>query len=262
MSVSTGSLSKSDLYSIYGIVQNTMLGFSKSIVSEVLKESFSQDSFYHYVEDDFGFAQVTDLTGKDLKVGLHDDASTRIFIGEPYRYDQKYFPAILIKGGSFKSVPISFNQNKELVQYKSVRYTDGYGNVKIFSTPEYFDMAGAWEGEVNVEIVAGDMSARDELVSLVAILLETVHQEQLIKSGCFFKPLSISSPTETDDSKDKLYRQVISLPVRTEWRRRIPIESILQRINFCVSFGNLAANIFAPAINLAINNVVELTDVI
>lgn len=260
MSVSTGSLSKSDLYGIYGIVQNTMLGFSKAMIAEVLKESFKKDSFYHYTEDDYGFPKVVDQKGLDLKAGLHDDSSTRIFIGEPYRYDQKYFPAILIRGGSFRYVPISFSRNKDLVQYKSVRYLDGYGNEKIFSTPQYFDMAGAWEGEVNVEVVAGDISARDDLVQLVAALIEIIHHDHLIKSGVFTKPLSISAPTETDDSKDKLYRQILTIPVRCEWRRKIPIETILERIEVCVSFGDLAAKVFVPAINLAIADTLELID--
>jgi hypothetical protein len=256
----TGSLIKTDLYGLNHIVQNTMLSFSKNLLVELLRESFSKDSFYHYVSDDFGYPHVTDQTNLSLSAGLHDDATTRIFIGESYRYDQKYFPAILVKGGGFRYVPISFNRNKGVVQYKSLRYEDGYGNVKIFSTPQYFDMAGAWEGDINIEVIGGDQSSRDELLEIVAALIEIVHHDHMIKSGVFSKPLSISSPTETDDSKDKLYRATITVPVRTEWRQQIPIETVLDQINFCIDFGSLASTQFIPAANLAVRTKISIDD--
>lgn len=237
-----------------------MMAYAKNLIVELLRESFSLDSYYHYVNDDFGFAKTPKQTNLTLDAGLHDDATTRIYIGEPYRYDQKYFPAVLVKAGSFRYVPISFSRNKGVVQYKSMRFVDGYGNVKIFSTPSYFDLAGAWEGEINIDIVAGDLSSRDEITETIAALIEIVHHDHLIKSGVFTKPLSISAPTEKDDSKDKLYMCTVSLPIRTEWRQQIPIETILDQINFCVDFGSFLSDTFTPAINLAIRDKITIED--
>src|SRR5271169_1238633 len=129
--MSSNNFFKSDLYGIYNIVQASMIVYPKEIIIATLRDFFSRDSYYHYSKDQWGFANTTDHTdlppGADLPSGAGADPmlsntinlSTRLFIGENYRYDGIYYPAILIKSGGTKYVPISINREQSGVQYES-----------------------------------------------------------------------------------------------------------------------------------------------
>lgn len=256
----TGSIIKTDLYSINNIVQNTMLSYAKDLFIETLREAFSQDSFFHYVRDQWGFPFTPDHTDLPSESGINDDLTTRIFIGEAYRYDVKYYPALLIRGGGFRYVPISMSRNEGLVKYRATRIVDGYGHVKIFSEPSYFSLSGAWEGQITIDILAGDLTARDYLVDIISALIEIVYFHDFKNSGVFVKPISIGSPSEKDDGNDKIYMQTITCDVRTEWRQNIPVDTIIDAITFCVDFGNLQTTPPALAANLQVNGFVELLE--
>jgi len=58
----TANSFKSDLYAIYHYVQQTMLVHPKEVLIQTLRDLFSQDSYYHYVRDEWGFPKVTDHT--------------------------------------------------------------------------------------------------------------------------------------------------------------------------------------------------------
>lgn len=258
----TGSIVKTDLYAIHNIVQNTMMSYAKELFIETLREEFSKDSYYHYVRDAWGYPKTPDLTDVPIESGLNDDVTSRIFIGEAFRYDMKFFPAILVRAGGFKYVPISINKNEGVVKYKAISIFDGYGNEKIYTTPSHFELAGAWEGNISIDILSGDIKARDDLAEIVSAILNITNFKTMTNAGVVVKPTSIGSPSEIDDYKDKVYKISISCDVRTEWAQHIPINSIVETIMFCIEFGSLESTPPRIAPNLEIHTTLELIDMI
>ena len=64
------------------------------------------------------------------------------------------------------------------------------------------------------------LRARDDLVELIGMCFTEVHFETLHQIGIIVKPISVSGTSETDDRNDKLFRQTLTLDIRTEWRTR------------------------------------------
>lgn len=257
----TGSTVKTDLYGIFDYVQNTGSSFSKEVIIETLREFFSQDSYYHYQRDVWGFPKTPNHEGLNLEAGYQDDISTRLFIGEKYRQDAIFYPCLLIKSGGSRSIPISFNREKGSVQWQAIQYMDGYGNTKIISTPSHYIQAGAWEGTISIDIQTRSLKARDELGDLVALAFVDTYFEDLMNSGVIIKGVSRSGASEADDRYDKLFTETITLDIRTEWRRHIPITTTIDVIKICLEIGHFESNqqfVAAPA--LTINTTLELAD--
>jgi len=260
----SGNIWKSDLYGLHNYTQNTLVSYPKQLFIETLREFFSQDSYYHYQRDEWGYAKVPDHTDLEPDAGLNDDVTTRIFIGEAYRYDVIYYPALLVKAGSFRSVPISMNRNKGVVQWGHTRIIDGYGNSTIFSTPEAFVQSGAWEGQISIDIETRSMRSRDELSDLICIaFVDTVHDD-LKNAGVLIKSGSpqLSSPSEGEDRNDKLFKQTVTFDIRGEWNRRIPTGNVIDVISLCVDLGNLATTPPDIGENIRISTTIELLDAI
>lgn len=251
-----------------------MLLYPKEIIIATLRDFFSKDSYYHYSKDQWGFANTTDHTdlppGADLPSGpgAHPELSpsnilsTRLFIGENYRYDGIYYPAILIKSGGSRYVPVSINRNQGSVQWENILFEDGYGNERVVNRPKSFVTAGAWEGSIIIDVLTRSLRARDELVELVAMCFTEIHFDSLYDVGLIVKPINIGSATETDDRNDKLFRQSLTLDIRTEWRREIPISSIIDAIVFSVEFADLENPNAPVASNLTIHTEVNVVDVL
>jgi hypothetical protein len=257
----TSDLQRSDLYGIYNIVQNTLMSYPKELIISVLREEFAKDSYYHYVSDEFGYPKVVDLTDVPLNAGFQDDLTTRIYIGEVFHFNGIFYPSIFVKMTGARSVPVSFNRNKEVVQNEKILVIDGYGNEKEYYIPKYIDLAGAWEGTISIDISTRDIYTRDNLISILMMMFVDVRFETLRKAGVLIKsgqPV-LSGVTETDDrQQDKLYKATITIDVRTEWRRLIPIGSIIERINFCIDFINPSTQLPSP--NLQINSYTSILD--
>lgn len=251
--MATGSFFKSDLYKIHSIVQNSMTLYPKELVVAQLRDFFSHDSYYRYNFDHWGYPQTPDHTDLPLDAGIHDNITTRLFIGESYRFDVIYYPAIIVRHGGSTSVPISINRETANIKWGYMVFEDGYGNIKTFPTPEHFIFAGAWEGSINIDIVARDLRARDDLVDLVSLLFVDIAYNDLVKAGLVVKGVSSGPPSETDDRNDKLFRQTITLQIRSEWRRNIPIGNIIEIINMSVEFGRTDPITAPIAPNLTIN---------
>jgi hypothetical protein len=254
----TGYINKTDIYAIHGIIQNVMLSHPKALIIETLRDEFSRDSYYHYVRDNWGFPETPDMTGKPVESGLKDDVATRLFIGEAFRNDVKFYPSIVVRAGGFRSVPISMSRNEGVLQYKATRYFDGYGNERIVSEPDYFSLAGAWEGQILIEVTAEGTQARDHLVEAVSAILTITNFKVIANAGVVIKPLSGGATSEVDDGKHKLYKQVITCDIRTEWNQIIPVNTILQTISFCVDFGNLSVTPPTLAPNLEGKTLIEI----
>lgn len=271
--MSSNNFFKSDLYGIYNIVQASMLVYPKEAVIDILRNFFSRDSYYHYSRDQWGFAATTDHTdlppGADLPSGpgSHPELNsnpvlpTRLFIGENYRYDAIYYPAILVKNGGSRYVPISINREQGSVYYSETIFEDGYGNQTLVRKPHSFITAGIWEGSVVVDVYSRSLRARDDLAELVGMCFAEVNFDTLHEVGIIVKPPVIGAPSEGDDRNDKLFRQSITLDVRTEWRREIPINNLIDAILFTVNFGGLTEN--SPnAANLTINTETSIVDML
>lgn len=260
--MATNNFFRSDLQNIYNIVQSSFLVYPKEIIISVLKDFFSKDSYYHYAKDEFGFAKTVDHTDLPINAGLYDDSTTRIYIGEYYRFDAIYYPAILVKSGSFKYVPLSAYREGGATIYESTVYEDGYGNQKIINTPKSFLFAGTWEGSVSLDIFTRSLRARDDLAELLAIYFSDIGFETLKKAGVVVKPPDIGAPSESEDRNDKLFRQSITLNIRTEWRREIPVSNIIDTIFFSLDLVNLEDPNSTIDPNFTINTVTSLNDMI
>ena len=241
-----------------------MILYPKELVIAQLRDFFSNDSYYHYVHDQYGFPQTPNQTNLPQDVGFHDNITTRLFIGESYRFDVIYYPAIIVRHGGSTSVPISINREEAGVKYTYMTFIDGYGNQVVFPTPEYFIFAGAWEGQINIEVLAKDLRARDDLVDLVSLLFVDIAFKDLQKAGLIVLGTSIGATTETDDRNDHIFKQTITLKIRSEWRRHIPIGNIIEIINTSVEFGRInPPNPPGPiATNLTINTSQTLTELL
>jgi len=257
--MATNNLFKTDLYKIHNVVQNSMIVYPKERIISVLRDHFSLDSYYHYSKDEWGFPNTVDHTDLPLGAGLIDDTTTRVFVGENYRQDVIYYPAILVKHGGSRSVPISINREEGAVQWQFREFDDGYGNIVFFKTPKCFLFQGAWEGTITIEIQTRSIRSRDDLAEIIALCLTDITFKSLQKSGVIIKPISIGAPTESDDRNDKLFRQNITLEIRTEWRREIPIGNLVEIINFSMDFADVI-NSSPTAQNLAINTNFRLLD--
>jgi len=254
--MTTGNAFRSDLYKIHNIIQSSMIVHPKEMVISVLRDFFAKDSYYHYVKDVWGFANTPDETGMALEAGLHDNnTTTRIFIGENYRYDVIFYPAILIKSGGSKYVPISINRESGGIQYQPIIFDDGYGNESTISVPKSFITAGAWEGSIVIDVFTRSLRSRDDLLELIGMCFTEIYFDVLYRAGIIVKPPSISGPSEQDDRNDKLFKGTVTLDIRTEWRREVPIETFIDAILFTVEFSDAQNPLLPIDPNFTINTV-------
>lgn len=237
-----------------------MILFPKEIVIQTLRDYFSKDSYYHFVADEWGFPKTPDHTDLPTAAGLHDNVTTRLFIGESYRQDIVFYPALIVRHGGANYVPISFNRERGTVQWDYQTYEDGYGNVTQFRVPKYFIFAGAWEGSLSIDIFTRSLPARDNLCELVSLLFTDIEHHNLEKSGLFIKSIQAGSVSESDDRNDKLYRQSITLNFRSEWKRHIPVGNVVEIINLAVDFQRLDVPDAPVAANLKITEEFTLTE--
>ncbi len=259
--MSTNNFFRSDLPRIHHVVQNAMIVYPKQLVIAVLRDYFEDDTYYHYVKDVWGHPNVVGVTDLPTDAGINDSLTTRLFIGENYRDNAIFYPAILVKHGGSKSVPISINREEGTIAYEIRTFDDGYGNLTFFKNPKSLIFAGAWEGSITIDIMTRSLPSRDELVQEVALCFTDITFKLMQKAGIICKPLDVSAPSETDDRNGKLFRQTITLPIRSEWRREIPVNNVLEVINFSLDFSDLSSENPVVAQNLTINTTINLLDI-
>jgi hypothetical protein len=258
----TNNFYRSDLPGLNYIMQNSMIVFPKEIVVATLREFFNKDSFYHFVYDEYGFPKTPDQTDLPQDAGYHDDRSTRLFIGESYRYDVVFYPAIIVRHGGARFVPLSFNNERSSIQWDWDVYKDNFGNIKTFKVPQSFIYAGGYEGTITIDIMTRSLRSRDDLIELVTILFEDVERGNLQNAGFFVKGVSAGAGTETEDRNDKLFKQTVSITYRSEWRRNIPIRNVLEVLNFVIDFRDLSNPNSQVAPGLEINYQQTLVEIL
>ena len=256
-----GNSTRTDIYSLFNYYSSSPLVHPKELIIETLRKLFSEDSYYHYCKDQWGFALTPDNADLPLDAGMYDSTSTtRIFIAETYRTDIKFFPSVLVKSQGSKSVPISISRNKGVIQWRNIRYVNSDGEEVILASPDYFMQNGAWEGSLAIDVSARSIRARDEIAEIISLALEDLCREDLQVAGVFIKSINIGSPSEVDDRNDKIYKVTVSIDIRSEWERRIPINNVVDAINVCVDLGYVTVNPSILADNLKISTYVELLD--
>ena len=238
--MTTNNFYRSDLPGLHYVVQNSMLVYPKEAILAVLKDYFSKDTYYHYVADEWGYNKTPEQTDLPLNAGMYDNSTTRLGIFEANRFDVIFYPCIIVKSAGSKSVPLSMNREESTISWEITPVVDNYGNSTIIKRPKSFIFAGAWEGNLSIDIWTRSPRARDDLTELVSLLFTDIAFKKLVKAGIFVKPISIGSPSEAEDRNDKLFKQSITLDIRSEWRREIPINNFVDVVNFSIDFANLS----------------------
>jgi len=217
----------SSFFSDNSIVQQTAIVAPKTLLIDGLRNTFRDDSIFTYRSDEYGFPLTPDLTGKTID----SIETTKILISDLYRYEVKFFPAIVIKsnGGSYK--PISFNQNGT-VKYRTDEITNEYGARRTVSTPTHRVYAGAWDLGFDIQIYSESHSELEELVDIVSMALQYSLWNELRANGLFIKGLNIGGESAEPYANDYVYNQTITIQSRSEWRVEIPIDSIVEKIVF------------------------------
>ena len=211
------------------VVQQTAIVHPKTLIIDGLRHLFRNDSVFTYRDDEFGYPLTPDQTGIDVDT----DATTKILISDAYRYEVKFFPAIVVKssGGSYK--PLSFNQNMTYKYRTDLVQTD-YGATKTISTPTHRVYAGRWELGFEVGIYSESQSELEELVDIVSLAMQYVLWQELRANGLFISQVRIGAESAEPYANDYVYSTAISLSTLSEWRVEVPIENIVEKIAFSI----------------------------
>lgn len=217
----------SNFFSDNHIIQQVCITQPKNLIIDTLRRYFSRDNIYTYRADEYGFPLTPDMTGKSVD----DPDTTKILISDSYRYEVKFFPAIVVKnnGGSYK--PLSFNQNSTY-KYEKIKSENIYGQISEISIPTHRVYAGVWEMSFEVMIYTESHAELEELTEIVAMIFQYSAWNELRANGVFIKNISIGSESAEPYANDYVYSQSITLPIRSEWRVEIPVENIIEKIIF------------------------------
>lgn len=217
----------SDFFSENNIIQQVAVVQPKNLLIQYLRDLFRKDSVFTYRSDEYGFPLTIDLTGKDLET----TETTKILISDVYRYDVKFFPAIVIKhsGGSYK--PNSFNQDG-VYKYRKDYIEDAFGGRRPISIPTHKIYQGRWDLGFEVAVYSESYTELQEIIDIVSIGLQYVLWNDLRASGLFINSLNIGAENAEQYANDFVYSQNISLKTLSEWRVEIPIENTVEKILF------------------------------
>jgi hypothetical protein len=248
----------SDLFNISNFVVQTCVSQGKNLIIDALREYFKKDTFYRYEENAWGFPMTPNLT--DLPPDIQERRTSRIYIGDIFRFEKRFYPSVTVRHSSAKYYPISFNQNFFNTKYRLDLVIDGYGERSYVRTPTHHTICGAWDQTFEIIIATDAIPDREELSDIISAFMIGVARQELSESGLGIKTVSISGEREEDYANDKIYLQTISIETYSEWRREIPIDSIVEMINFCFSFGLFSSGRFVTdttSINISDSITVE-----
>lgn len=248
----------SDIYNLDNIVQHVGILHGRNLLIDILRETFSRDREYHFVRDIYGFPKTPAHQGLDTNAGIENEDTTRIFIGSAYRYDISFLPAIVIRQTSTSYVPISFNQNKWVTEFAKQRIVDGYGNATIARLPSHYAYAGAWNQTFEIKVLSKSLEDTISIADIVMISLQATYRQVLQQNGLFIKNVSAGGESaEVIGANDPIFALSITANTRSEWRRHIPVSSLVDRIQFCFNVDLTSADV--PATDLDIKTSLSLT---
>ena len=250
---------QSDLFEVGDFVRQVAVGNGKNLIIDALREYFKKDTLYTYRSDAFGFPLIPNLT--DLPPDIQEERTSRIFIGDVFRYEKRFYPSISIKHSSGRYHPISFNQNHTTVRNRVDMVLDGYGNRSYVRVPVAHIATGAWDQSFEVVIASESIPEREELSDIVSGFFIGLIRQELYESGLFIKSVSLGAEREEEFANDKIFIQSITLDTYSEWRREIPINSadLVETINFCFNY-----NLFSDTEDDGVENsvVISVDDVV
>lgn len=233
----TGLRVYSDIFRLENINQTVGVAFAKNLIIDHLRDVFSQDRFYKYRSDMFGYPLVGDLT--DETSDIDEEDTTRIFIGSLNKYEISFVPGIFVSSKSLRYEPISFNQNLENILYQqeyaltydpeNATRADGYV-ASVYKTPSHKEFVGAWSQQIEVRVVTQSPNDMEELADICAVTLQGHRRLALQQEGVFIKSISASGESSRKYSNDNLYVTNITIDARTEWKIHIPINNLFERI--------------------------------
>lgn len=232
----------SDLFELESFVKQTAISQGKNLLIDTLREHFRQDVYYRYGTDAFGFPLTPDHT--DLPPDLGEARTTRIWIGDIYRMDKRYLPSITIRQSGGQYYAISFNQN-ETTKYRVDLVLDGYGNRSLIKIPTHKVFVGGWNQTFQVQIAAESTPDREELADIVSSYLMGVTRLPTQDAGLFIKSVSFGGESEEDFANEKVYIQTINVEAFSEWRREVPVDGVVETINFCFDYGLFGTDSFS-----------------
>jgi len=229
----------SDLFQLSSFVQQTAVSQGKNLLIDALREYFRQDTFYKYRTDAFGFPLTPDLT--DMPPDIQEERTTRIFIGDSFRYDIRFWPAVVVKYSSGRTYHVSFNQN-QTTKYRLDLVLDGYGGRSYINVPTHHIVAGAWEQSFEIVIASESIPDREELTDIISSFLIGKARQELYEAGLFIKNVSIGNESNEQWGNDHVFLQSITVEAFSEWRRALPIENLVHAINFCFNYNIFGAS--------------------
>ena len=258
MGINSDHMVYSNFFEDNYIVQNSAIHHPKNLLIDTLRHYFSFDNTYTYRSDEYGFPLVRDLSGTEPDTEL----STEILITDTYRFDARFFPAIIIKnsGGSYK--PISFNQN-QTTKYRNDIIEDDFGTKKRVSIPTHIVLDGAWDVNFDVSVFSESMVELEELTEIITMILQYRAWRDLRANGLFIKTLNFSGENAEPYANDFVYSHSITINCRSEWRVEIPIENLVERVNFYFESTKTPSIISSgpvSPIKYRFSDLVELTD--
>ena len=224
----------SHLFNVADFVKQVAVSQGKNLIIDALREYFRHDTLYRFSTDAFGFPLTPDVT--DMEPAIQNERTTRIFIGDIFRMDKRFYPSIIVKYGSGRYKPVSFNQNYT-TKYRMDLVTDGYGNNSYIKTPTHTVVAGAWEQSFEIQIATESIPDREELADIVSSFFIGKVRQEIYEAGLFIKSVSIGGEREEKWANDNVYIQSITLDTYSEWRREIPIDDLIETISFCFKYG-------------------------
>lgn len=235
--MATGHRVYSDLFSYADFTRQVAVTQSKNLIIDFLRDFFRHDTLYRFETDAWGFPLTPNVT--DLPPDIQEKRTSRIYIGDIFRMDKRFFPSITVRYSSGRYHPISFNQDVTSKQYRLDLVVDGYGEKSYIRTPTHSLVCGAWDQSLEVLIATEAIPDREELTDLVSGFLIGVARQELTDGGLFVKSVNMGAEREDDFGNQKIYIQSITVETFSEWRRSIPIaaNSLIDTINFCFQYG-------------------------
>ena len=249
----------SNFFDDNSIIQQVCTVQPKNLLIDVMRKHFANDNIYTYRMDQYGYPLTRDLTG----IEIDSEETTKILISDIFRYEVKFFPAIVVKSTGGKYKPISFNQNATFKYRKEVE-EDSFGFLAETLTPSHRVYAGAWAMNYDITIYSESQSELEELTDIVTMLLQFVVWNELRANGLFIDSLSISGENAEPYANDYIYNQTISISTYSEWRVEIPIDNVIEKLLFYFDsvrtpIPGLATD--ADALELKYDDILEFADI-
>ena len=241
------------------IIQNSLIKHPKNLLIDALRNRFSLDSVYTYRQDEYGFPLTPDNSGQSYDT----DFSTKILISDAYRYEVKFFPAIVVKITSGNYKPISFNQNGT-IKYRTDIVEDLYGGRIRKSVPTHKVYAGAWEVGAEVMILTDSHTELIELVDMTAMMLQYSEWQELRANGLLIKTLSVGGENAEQYINDYIYSQSITLSCRSEWRVEIPLQNLVEKVVMNIESTmtpSYPVKTVADQVELNFDDIIDLTQI-